>query len=88
MTDDMAWTEEQGSFSVGTDKGWDLGTWRQAGLSGGGYASAQVWRYYDGSCLVGAHVSANLTPAQARQLARVLMAAADKADSQDARGAG
>ena len=83
----MRWTEEQGDFAIGTDKGWDLGTWRQAGLSGGGHASAQVWRYHDGSCLVGTHASANLTPAQARQLAGVLMAAADMAEAQDARGA-
>ena len=83
----MKWTEEPGAFAVGTDKGWDFGTWRQAGLSGGGHASAQVWRYHDGSCLVGTHASANLTPAQARQLARVLMAAADKADSESMDGA-
>lgn len=78
------WTDEHGAFSVGTDKGWDLGTWRQAGVSGGGYASAQVWRYHDGSCLVGVHACANMTPAQARQLARVLSDAADKADAEDA----
>mgnify|MGYP001544293988 FL=1 len=78
------WTDEPGAFSVGTEKGWDYGTWGQAGVSGGGYASAQVWRYHDGSGLVGVHACANLTPAQARQLARVLADAADKAEAEDA----
>ena len=76
------WTNEPGAFSVGTDKGWDYGTWRQAGIAGGGYASAQVWRYHDGSSLVGVHACANLTPDQARQLARVLSDAADKAEAE------
>jgi hypothetical protein len=80
------WTDEPGVFSVGTDKGWDYGTWRQAGLSGGGYASAQVWRYHDGSGLVGVHTCANLTPEQARQLAQVLSDAADKAEAESAEG--
>ena len=78
------WTNESGAFSVGTEKGWDYGTWRGAGVAGGGHASAQVWRYHDGACLVGVHACANLTPEQARQLARVLSDAADKAETEDA----
>ena len=80
------WTKEPGAFAVGTDKGWDFGTWRQAGLSGGGYASAQVWRYHDGSGLVAVHACATISPAQARRLAQVLSDAADKAEAESAEG--
>jgi len=76
------WTNEPGAFAVGTDKGWDFGTWRQAGISGGGYASAQVWRYHDGAGLVAVHACANMNPAQARRLAQALSDAADKADAE------
>ena len=78
------WTDEQGEFFIATGIGrWDLGTWSQRGISESGmsHASVQVWRYHNGSCTVGVHASASLTPEKARQLARVLIAAADKAEA-------
>jgi len=76
------WTDEEGAFHVGPDKGWDLGAWRQPGIYGGGHATVQVWRYHDGAVLIGMTACANLKPSQARQLARVLVEAADKADGE------
>jgi len=91
------WTEEPGAFSPlnwhhtrrddPARRGqscWDFGTWRQAGISGGGHASVNLWRYHDGEGLVGVAASCNLKPVQARQLARVLWAAADKAEELEA----
>ena len=78
------WTDEPGAFSDQGSPRWDFGTWRQAGISDCGYAEVQTWRYHDGSCLVTVGARANMTPAQARQLARVLSDAADKADAEDA----
>ena len=81
------WTDEPGAYSVGVIfKGRKFGIWRQSGISGDGYASVQVFPLYDGSGRVAVQSCASLTPAQARQLARVLNDAADKAEAESAEG--
>ena len=85
MGDNMKpWFVIDGSFRCDGKKGWDYGTWSQAGIAGGGHATVQVWRYHDGSCLVGVSAGANITASQARTLATALWAAAEKADAEDA----
>ena len=79
------WTDEPGYFSVGVIfKGRKFGIWQQSGISGDGYANAQVFPLHDGSCLLSVQACASLTPAQARQLARVLNDGADAAEAESA----
>jgi len=82
------WTEEHGAFSTShietlRSSCGDFGTWRQAGISGGGHASVNLWRY-QGEGLVAVAACGAMTPQQARQLARVLMAAADEFENMEA----
>lgn len=81
------WTDEEGIFALGTDR-WDYGAWRKGGF---GYhrtseISVHVRRCSDESCTVYTSACTDLTPEQARQLARVLVAAADKAESESIHG--
>jgi hypothetical protein len=84
MSKKKQWTSAPGAFAYGTEKEWDYGTWRCAGVYGGGHATVNLWRYHDGSMLVGTSSCANLTPAQARQLAAALIDAATMAEAEDA----
>lgn len=70
------WTKEPGRFVIGPDNG---GTWNQAGLEAG-FASASVYNQDHPVARVLVNATAAMSPAQARQLAQVLMDAADKAE--------
>ena len=70
------WTQQPGKFIVGPD---DSGTWNMAGLDGG-FVSASIYNQDHPSARILVHASASMTPDQARQFAKVLSDAADRAE--------
>lgn len=81
------WPEVPGGAARIGKGGWDLGTWRAAGLKGGGHTTLEVLRASDGECAVSVVSAAALTVDQARSAAAALLAAADKAQAESSHGA-